>query len=120
MSPKAKHKLKIFGHLFISLVLFLLSLATLHGGPDSILLVAAAILFLPISELQDWLNEKFGRAWVKYLVIAVLVVLGIVLDLTENKDKIYTIDQSTEIIEGIEQGILEDEGMTKDEYIQSK
>jgi len=120
MSPERKRKLKIAVHVVLAVALFVYSLITLQGGPDSVLFVIAAVLLLPIEELQDWLNEKLGKAWVKYLVIGALVVLGVIFSLTEKKDKIYTIDQSQQIIDGIEQGILEDEGMTKDEYIESK
>lgn len=119
MSQK-KRKLLTILHAVLAVALFIYSLITLHGGPDSVLFVIAAVLLLPIEELQDWLNEKFSKVWVKYLVIGVLVVLGVVFSLTEKKDKIYTIDQSQQIIEGIEQGILEDAGMTEDEYIESK
>jgi predicted PurR-regulated permease PerM len=115
MSEKAKNTVKKILLSLIPLALFTVSLLILHkSAAGSFLLIVGTILTVPIDEWQDWLGEKFSRKWIQYLVVVALCALAIVLALTA-KEHIYTIDQSPELMETIEDLILEQDPDILDE-----
>ena len=90
-------------------VLFIVSVITLSGGPDSVLFLLAGAMTAPIYEWQEWLSEKLHNKTVKILVIVLIIALGVVFSVTEKpiEDKIYTVEDSPSLSETMNE-MLED------------
>ena len=81
--------------------LFAVSVMTLSGGPDSVLFLLAGAMTAPISEWQEWLEDKLHNRTVKILVIVIIIALGVLFSVTEKKDKIYTAEDSPAMSEAV-------------------
>lgn len=82
-------------------ILFVVSVMTLSGGPDSVFFLLAGAMTAPIDEWQEWLEDKLHNKTVKILVIVLIIALGVVFSVTEKKDKIYTVEDSPAMSEAV-------------------